>query len=105
MKDSRVVAGLPPGAGERLASQGDAATSVQQIVESAGVTKGAMYHYFGSKDDLLFGIYDRLLSLQKARLDEIVAGGGEVGDDLRPVCVDVLETSIEHLEEATVFFR
>jgi AcrR family transcriptional regulator len=88
-----------------FAAQGYAATSVQQIVDAAGVTKGAMYHYFASKDDLLFGIYDRLLSLQKSRLDAIVAAGGPVDDVLRAVCTDVVETSIAHLAEATVFFR
>lgn len=38
---------------ELFARHGIANTSVQQIVEAAGVTKGAMYHYFRSKDDLL----------------------------------------------------
>ena len=90
---------------ELFAAQGYANTSVQQIVEAAGVTKGAMYHYFESKDDLLFGIYDRLLALQRTHLDEIIARGGPVEDVLRAACVDVVETSIELLAEGTVFFR
>ena len=44
---------------ELFARNGYAQTSVQQIVDAAGVTKGALYHYFDSKDDLLFDIYDR----------------------------------------------
>ncbi len=60
---------------ELFAQHGYAQTSVQQIVDAAGVTKGALYHYFKSKDDLLFDIYDRLLSLQREHLDEIVARG------------------------------
>ena len=44
-----------------FAEKGFGNTSVQEIVEAAGVTKGAMYHYFGSKDDLLYEIYHRLL--------------------------------------------
>ncbi|GGM34738.1 TetR/AcrR family transcriptional regulator [Promicromonospora citrea] len=92
-----------------FSTQGYATTSVQEIVAAAGVTKGAMYHYFSSKDDLLFAIYDRLLSLQKARLDEIVARGAERGDAvedvLRAVCEDVVATSIEFMPEGTVFTR
>lgn len=92
-----------------FSTQGYATTSVQQIVAAAGVTKGAMYHYFASKDDLLFAIYERMLSLQKARLDEIVAAGAERGDDvekvLRTACEDVVSTSIEFLPEGTVFVR
>jgi AcrR family transcriptional regulator len=92
-----------------FSTRGYATTSVQEIVAAAGVTKGAMYHYFASKDDLLFAIYDRLLSLQKARLEEIVARGTERGDAveqvLRAVCEDVVSTSIEFLPEGTVFTR
>ncbi|PZU49139.1 MAG: TetR family transcriptional regulator [Microbacterium sp.] len=105
MRDSRVADDLRRAAVELFATQGYEATSVQQIVDAAGVTKGAMYHYFASKDDLLFGIYDSLLTLQKAHLDEIVARGGDVDDILRAVCVDVVETSIDHFREGAVFFR
>ncbi|MCP2286028.1 transcriptional regulator, TetR family [Promicromonospora umidemergens] len=94
---------------ELFSTRGYATTSVQEIVVAAGVTKGAMYHYFASKDDLLFAIYERMLSLQKARLDEIVAAGTERGDAvedvLRAVCEDVVTTSIELLPEGTVFTR
>ena len=105
MKTTHVADQVLQAALELFASQGYATTSVQQIVEAAGVTKGAMYHYFQSKDDLLFAIYERMLTLQKAHLDEIVAAGGPVSDVLRAVCVDVVETSIGFLPEGTVFFR
>lgn len=109
MKDSHVVDDITRAAVELFATQGYVTTSVQQIVEAAGVTKGAMYHYFASKDDLLFGIYDELLTLQKQHLDEIVASGEASGagidEILRAVCVDVIETSIDHLREGAVFFR
>jgi AcrR family transcriptional regulator len=90
---------------ELFAQQGYAQTSVQQIVDAAGVTKGALYHYFNSKDDLLFDIYDRLLSLQKEHLDEIVARGLPTNETMRLVCEDVIVTSIEWMNEGAVFFR
>ena len=105
MKETSVADDVTRAAVRLFAAQGYANTSVQQIVEAAGVTKGAMYHYFESKDDLLFAIYERMLSLQKSHLDEIIARGGAIDDVLRAVCIDVVETSIEFLPEGTVFFR
>src|SRR5262245_57385311 len=58
-----------------FAAHGFDATSVSQVVAKAGVTKGAMYHYFAAKDDLLFEIYHTLLADQLASLDRILAMG------------------------------
>lgn len=90
---------------ELFSSQGYAKTSVQQIVDAAGVTKGALYHYFNSKDDLLFDIYDRILTLQHRNLDDIIARGLPVEQTVRLVCEDVIVTSIEWIREGSVFFR
>jgi AcrR family transcriptional regulator len=105
MRDTNVADDVRRAAVGLFAAQGYANTSVQQIVEAAGVTKGAMYHYFESKDDLLFAIYDRMLSLQKSHLDDIVARDGSADQILRAACIDVAETTIEFLDEAAVFFR
>jgi AcrR family transcriptional regulator len=88
-----------------FAEHGYAQTSVQQIVDTAGVTKGALYHYFTSKDDLLFDIYDRLLSMQREHLDALVARNLDARQTMRLVCEDVIVTSIEGLADGTVFFR
>ena len=88
MRQSHVVDDVTNAAVELFATQGYAKTSVQQIVTAAGVTKGAMYHYFTSKDDLLFGIYDQLLTMQKAHLDALIAEGQERGDDVDAVLRD-----------------
>src|ERR1700709_1880993 len=90
---------------ELFAEYGYAQTSVQQIVDAAGVTKGALYHYFKSKDDLLFDIYDRILSLQRQHLDDIVGRALPTGETMRLVCEDVVVTSIERMNEGAVFFR
>lgn len=34
--------------------------SIQNILDDLSISKGAFYHYFGSKEDLLIGIIDRL---------------------------------------------
>jgi AcrR family transcriptional regulator len=88
-----------------FAEQGFEGTSVQEIVAAAGVTKGAMYHYFASKDDLLYEIYHRLLSLQTERLNELADGPGDAADRVRAVAEDVVETTLSSIDEAIVFFR
>lgn len=88
-----------------FAEQGFESTSVQQIVDAAGVTKGAMYHYFGSKDDLLYEIYARVLRLQTERMSRLADGPGDAEDRLRAVAVDVVATTAENLEDTIIFFR
>jgi AcrR family transcriptional regulator len=88
-----------------FARHGFTNTSVQQIVDAAGVTKGAMYHYFRSKDELLFGIYEHLLTLQSEHLAAIMTTGDSTPQKLRAACIDVIETSITFLDEGTVFFH
>ncbi|MGP4001473.1 TetR/AcrR family transcriptional regulator [Streptomyces sp. 8N706] len=88
-----------------FADRGYDRTSVQEIVEAAGVTKGALYHYFGSKDDLLHEIYGRVLRLQQERLDEYAESDAPVEDRLRRAAADVVFTTIDHLDDATIFWR
>lgn len=110
-KPSRAEAALP--LPQRLvtvairlfAAQGYEATSVQQIVEAAGVTKGALYHHFTSKDDLLYEIYHRVLGEQTRRLEEIANGPGDPAQRLAAVVADVIATSVANLDQLIVFFR
>lgn len=88
-----------------FAEQGFESASVQEIVAAAGVTKGAMYHYFASKDDLLYEIYHQLLGLQTARLNAIADGAGSAEERVRAAAADVVETTLTSIDEATVFRR
>jgi AcrR family transcriptional regulator len=88
-----------------FAEKGFENTSVQQIVAAAGFTKGALYHYYESKDDLLYEIYHRVLAMQLDRLEHFAGAEGPVAERLRAAAVDVLETSAERLDEMVVFFR
>lgn len=88
-----------------FAERGYGATTVQDVVDGAGVTKGAMYHYFDSKEALLYEIYHRLLAMQAERLEAIANGPGTAAERLGRAAVDVVETSVERLDEAIVFFR
>ncbi len=88
-----------------FARNGFEGTSVQDIVDAAGVTKGAMYHYYGSKDDLLYEVYHQLLTMQTTRLNEIVKGPGTPQERLRAAAIDVVVSSLANLDDMIVFFR
>ncbi|MCA1188088.1 MULTISPECIES: TetR/AcrR family transcriptional regulator [unclassified Saccharopolyspora] len=88
-----------------FAEHGFETTSVQQIVDAAGVTKGAMYHYFGSKDDLLYEIYARLLRVQTARMEQEAEGDSPVAERLHAVAADVVATTAANLDDTVIFFR
>ncbi|MFD9705473.1 TetR/AcrR family transcriptional regulator [Lentzea sp. NPDC059081] len=88
-----------------FASQGYDATSVQEIVQAAEVTKGALYHYFRSKDDLLFEIYRLLITAQSADMDRIIALGLPAAETVREILVSLVVSTAERVDEAAVFVR
>jgi AcrR family transcriptional regulator len=88
-----------------FASQGYDATSVQEIVTAAQVTKGALYHYFRAKDDLLFEIYRQLITSQSADMDRIIALGLSAADTVREILVSLVVSTAERVDETAVFVR
>ncbi|GGS78643.1 TetR family transcriptional regulator [Planobispora rosea] len=88
-----------------FAERGFESTSVQEIVSAAGVTKGAMYHYFDSKDDLLHEIYARVLRLQTDRLNHFAGAPGPVAERLHAAAADVVRTTVDNLDDSKIFFR
>ncbi|WP_113704340.1 TetR/AcrR family transcriptional regulator [Nonomuraea lactucae] len=105
MKEEPVRDRLLSEATRLFAERGFEGTSVQEIVVAAGVTKGAMYHYFTSKDDLLHEIYGRVLRMQMARLTRIADGPGTLAERLHAAAADVVETSTANLDDSKIFFR
>ena len=68
-------------AAEVFTAKGFHAASLDEIADAAGFTRGAIYSNFGSKEELLFAVYDRLDDLTLAGMaDEIDERGG--GDPL-----------------------
>ena len=66
-----------------MLSKGFSATSVDDICAEAGLTKGSLFHYFSSKEDLGAAVLDRYLARVFVKLDEIRA---QQNDPLARVC-------------------
>lgn len=59
---------------ELFTNQGFAATSIAAIVASAGTTKGALFHYFSSKEDIFLEVWTALqLEMDAAARDAATA--------------------------------
>jgi len=112
-RSPRALSGVDPSVPQRLitaatrlfAEKGYESTSVQDVVAAAGVTKGAMYHYFGSKDDLLYEIYARVLRMQTERLEKVASSEAPLEERLRAAAADVVVTSLANLDDTKIFFR
>jgi AcrR family transcriptional regulator len=77
-----------------FASKGFHATSIQDLVEASGLKAGGLYHYIGSKDDLLVGICDELMEPLLAAGREVAAADGSARDQLR----EFMHAWVEHVE-------
>jgi AcrR family transcriptional regulator len=67
-------------AAEAIAQRGFHATSVPDLVEATGLTSGGLYHYIGSKDELLGAICEDLMA---PLLDEVRTIDGPPEERLR----------------------
>lgn len=112
MGRSRTVAGaagvrerILAAATELFAEQGYAATSVQQVVDRAGVTKGGLYHYFGAKEDLLIEMYRAVFGERLAALDRIIGQGRDPEWTLRAIIDDIVVGTAAMIKESAAVSR
>lgn len=54
---------------ELLLDRGFAGTSIDSVIDQAGVTKGAFFHHFGSKQELADALIDRYVELDLSHLE------------------------------------
>jgi AcrR family transcriptional regulator len=65
-----------------FAERGYAAVGTEEIVRKAGVTRGALYHHFADKRDLLAQVYEQMEAEIAARLGELETEGASSLDIL-----------------------
>ncbi len=85
--------------------QGYHATSVAQVVDAAGVTKGAFYHHFDSKEALLFVMHDEFIDFLLAHTEEALAGSDEPVAQLRGVIRALMAVLDRYRANVVVFFQ
>jgi AcrR family transcriptional regulator len=86
--------------------KGFSETSIQDIVDSLGVTKGTFYYYFSSKEELLMDIHIRYIDDMLANQHEILADESTSSKDKLLAIVQMLLGNIKTQgASAKVFFR
>ncbi len=88
-----------------FSANGYAETSLQELVAEAGLTKGAFYHHYRSKEEILREIHDNFTDEQIERATAAVAEGGSPADSLRALIRSEMQAVSEHQDAVTVFLR
>jgi AcrR family transcriptional regulator len=70
---------------------GFAATSVEDLAAAAGVTRGALYHHFDSKEDLFAAVFEGVETELMAAAGRGAVAGTDAWDRLRLGCRAFLE--------------
>ena len=65
---------------------------MDDIVQESGLSKGAIYWYFKSKDAIIAAILDRIFSREHQALNDTLSQTGPVADRL----VDLVRQSAQH---------
>jgi AcrR family transcriptional regulator len=81
------------------------ATSVQDLADAIGVLKGSIYHYIGSKEDLLFRIFNEAHVENEALMEEVSSLEVEPLEKLRAYLERSLKITLDNIERTTLYFR
>jgi AcrR family transcriptional regulator len=85
---------------ESVAKRGAAGSTFEHVAREAGVSRGLLHYYFGTKERLLVEVVRRDAEIRVARLDEPL-GNAQTADDV----IDVLLASLTDLiENEPAFF-
>lgn len=109
------LAGQPPrergeevyAAALRLFTQkGYHATSMQDIAAAVGLYKGSLYHYIGSKEELLVQVFERAMGSLLAEVERIASDSAlPASDQLRRVIRAHVEAVASNLDALTVYLH
>src|ERR1019366_6225857 len=86
-------------------TRGFQATSMEDIADAVGLRKPSLYHYFKSKDDILFLIHDEFIELLLQRHLHRLEIGVEPKILLLEAMSDMLELMDTHRGHIRVFFE
>jgi AcrR family transcriptional regulator len=87
-----------------FATQGYDATSIQHIADRVGITKGSMYHYIDSKDDLLFHVLIEIHDVHLRHFDVYASAPGGPLERLRAFIEGHVRVNIDEIDRGSIFY-
>ena len=88
-----------------FARQGYHATGITELCEANDLGKGALYHYIGSKEELLAGIHDRVMDEVMLGADRVAAAGGAPPAQLAMLGEELLDVIHRYPDHVWVFLH
>lgn len=90
-------------AARTFARRGYDQTTMQELAASMGLATGALYHYFGGKEQLLHAICDQLMEPLLERAGELASDGRPAERQLRDLVRLWVDHVVEHRDHMLVF--
>jgi len=88
-----------------FARQGYHATGITELCEVNDLGKGALYHYIGSKEELLAAIHDRVMDEVMAGADRVAEQGGSPSSQLAMLGDELLDVIHRYPDHVWVFLH
>jgi AcrR family transcriptional regulator len=88
-----------------FARRGYHATGINELCEANELGKGALYHYIGSKEELLAAIHDRVMDEVTVGADRVAAAGGSPSAQLAMLGDELLDVIHRYPAHVWVFLH
>ena len=88
-----------------FARQGYHATGITELCTANDLGKGALYHYIGSKEELLAAIHDRVMDEVMAGANRVAEVGGTPSDQLARLGDELLDVIHRYPDHVWVFLH
>jgi AcrR family transcriptional regulator len=98
-KAQRIIAAMRAS----VAARGTAGSTFDQVAREAGVSRGLLHYYFGSKERLLVEVVRQDCDARIQAMDERLAGAGNVDEVMQALVVGLVEFLGEPSSQAIVY--
>jgi AcrR family transcriptional regulator len=88
-----------------FARQGYHATGIAELCTANGLGKGALYHYIGSKEELLAAIHDRVMDEVESGAERVAEAGGTPSEQLARLGDELLDVIHRYPAHVWVFLH